>query len=172
MSMLGRPMLERKTVEAILDGKTEEIRTLLQQKTPQGRLDLLAHRDGEGQTPLMLATENGDVNMVRLLLQHGASPNDVNNFDQTAVHYACFEGQPAILQLLLQNGGNVNVQDDMGQTPLHEAAEASSSSPDDDEERYHQDDEVPMQLYKILLQYGARVNVKNDDGDTPLHCKW
>ena len=60
----------------------------------------------------------------------------------------------------------------MGQTPLHDAAEAASLSlSSDDTVRYHQDDEVPMQLYKILLQHGARVNVENDDGDTPLHCK-
>jgi ankyrin repeat protein len=159
MSMLGRPRLERKTVEALLDGKTEEIRLLLEQTGPE----LFVHRDGEGQTPLMLATENGDLAMVRFLLREGASPNDVNNFEQTALHFACFAGQPDILKLLLDSGGNVNAHDDIGQTPLHDAAEAAASEE-------HHDVPTMLQLYKILLNHGARVNVKNDDGDTPLHC--
>jgi ankyrin repeat protein len=150
-SMLGRTMLERKTVEALLDGKTEEIRVLLEEKGPE----LLIQRDGEGQTPLMLATENGDADMSRFLLKQGASPNDLNDFEQSSVHYACFEDQPEILQLLLENGGDVNIQDDIGRTPLFDAAEA----------------EHHLQLYKLLLQHGARVDVIDEDGNTPLHRK-
>lgn len=46
--------------------------------------------DGNGQTPLMLAAEHGDLAMVRWLLEHGADPSKQDHLGETAL--TCADG--------------------------------------------------------------------------------
>lgn len=73
-----------------------------------------------GFTPLMVATSQGNHDMVTLLIQYGA---EVNIFDNqlgiTALHLACQHGSTDIIRSLLSAGALINVQAQTnGITPL------------------------------------------------------
>src|SRR5438105_4743421 len=68
--------------------------------------------------PLILATDMGEVEAVRILLERGANPNVcVGNF--TPLLIACQNGNEVIATLLLRYNSSVNVVDGGEWTPLH-----------------------------------------------------
>ena len=79
-----------------------------------------------GQTPLHRACLTGDKDLVRYLLDAGADPNIVNNFNETSVHYASKRGIPSLVHLMVKFGGKLDARDQRGRTPLHNAAEVGS----------------------------------------------
>ena len=68
------------------------------------------------------AARKGHVDILQLLLNHGASVNAVDSFGYTPLHAAARQGHVDILQLLLNHGASVNAVDNFGGTPLHYAA--------------------------------------------------
>jgi ankyrin repeat protein len=78
-----------------------------------------------GLTPLHEAARGGHVDILQLLLNHGASVNAVTNHGYTPFHHAARVGHVDILQLLLNHGASVNAVDKYGETPLHHAARES-----------------------------------------------
>ncbi|KAK3490312.1 uncharacterized protein B0T23DRAFT_158505 [Neurospora hispaniola] len=60
-----------------------------------------------------------DVNVVKLLLQAGASPNVGKVYSHTPLHVAVKKGLTDIFHLLLQHGGDPNICDYEGQNALH-----------------------------------------------------
>ena len=71
------------------------------------------------------ATENKNCEMVRILLAHGANPNDITtNNPHTALQIASRDGNLGIVELLLKNGANVNSPpaEEFGATALQLAA--------------------------------------------------
>lgn len=79
-----------------------------------------------GQSPLHRACLSGDVAMVKLLLEHGADPNAVNDFQETSVHYASKRGIPTLVHALVKAGGKLDAADKVGKTPVHNAAQTGS----------------------------------------------
>ncbi|KAH9988638.1 ankyrin repeat-containing domain protein [Russula vinacea] len=77
-----------------------------------------------GSTPLNFAlqyrSKNIDPGVVRLLLDHGADPNVLAEYQSgnTPLHRASRSGRIEIARLLIEHGANVEVQDDLGRTPL------------------------------------------------------
>ncbi|KAJ7031880.1 ankyrin repeat protein, partial [Mycena alexandri] len=70
--------------------------------------------------PLHLATENRDLAMMKLLLDHGAPVDGVYGCDggsETALHNACSMGHVEIIKLLLERGANLEAHGHYG-TPL------------------------------------------------------
>jgi hypothetical protein len=62
-----------------------------------------------GRSPLELAVERKDIEMVRLLLANGADPDAVTNAGpraQPALHYAAERGMREYVELLLEHGAN------------------------------------------------------------------
>lgn len=71
--------------------------------------------------PLHSAAEHNDnVDVVALLLAHGAQIDAVsNNFiKRTALHVACAKHNDRIIDLLIQKGANISAQDAHGRTPF------------------------------------------------------
>ena len=93
-------------------------------------------------TPLMWAAYRNDESMVRLLLGHGADPNQSTYFGNP-LSQACWNDGFEAAAVLIDRGANVNARDAVGFTPLHWAAGDESLRP---------------HLVKLLLGSGADPN--------------
>jgi len=90
-------------------------------------------------TPLRKASDSGQLEVVRLLLQHaGAQVNAADALGWTPLHLASFKGHDKAAQLLLENAANVNALTMGGFTPLYVASS-----------RVHVD------VVKVFLRFGA-----------------
>jgi ankyrin repeat protein len=58
-------------------------------------------------SPLTWATAMGQTEIVKIFLQHGASPNGVDQFGCSLLLTAAESGQAAVVKLLLDNGANL-----------------------------------------------------------------
>ncbi len=89
----------------------------------------------DGATPFLRAAQSGDVELMKLLLEHGADPKITTSHGQTALSVASgigwvegvtFEHSPEqtleAVKLCLELGIDVNAADDEGRTALHGAA--------------------------------------------------
>jgi ankyrin repeat protein len=99
----------------------------------------------------VLMGKRGDPNLeiVTLLLDHGADPNALNTTWQTPLMAAALVGDERLIKLLLDHKANVNVGSKFGMTALMYARR------------------VP--IIKLLLAAGANVNDKEIKGKTALH---
>jgi ankyrin repeat protein len=102
-----------------------------------------ANRDGA--TPLSLACQNGNADLVRLLLDAGADANEALPNGETALMMAARTGNAETLLLLIERGANVNATENLrGTTPLMWAAAY----------------EHPAAV-NLLLEHGADVSVRS-----------
>lgn len=106
----------------------------------------------DGFTPLSLASAFNSSDVVRVLLDAGASPNQksLSLGGVAPIHAAVFGRKPANLRLLLERGADANLAQEGGFTPLHGAMQNAD-----------------QESIVALLAYGANVNAKTDDGKTP-----
>ena len=73
-------------------------------------------RDHSKFTPLIVAAWLGHLEMVSLLLEHGADANaHSETLHWTGLHYAANSGHVEILELLLQAGGQTHRRDEWGE---------------------------------------------------------
>ncbi|OWZ19125.1 TKL protein kinase [Phytophthora megakarya] len=70
----------------------------------------------DGRTALTLAAEEGHLEIVRLLLDHGANVNTTDSETQTPLMKASYRGHEEIVRLLLVNGAAVDITDNSGRT--------------------------------------------------------
>ncbi len=104
-------------------------------------------------TPLMVAVQKGNVDLIRLLIQNGV---DVlgDPYNRKALHIAAssydLEDRADIVEILLNAGADVNV-DDFG-TPLHLAAGRGY-----------------INISRLLISRGANLNGRSKSGKTPLY---
>lgn len=86
-----------------------------------GELRPVSHAD---KSPLHIACESDDVEMVELLLERGADPDLEDRASMTALHYAVEEGNEELLALLLKADANPALGNNaigMDNTPFHHA---------------------------------------------------
>ncbi|XP_013212655.3 ankyrin repeat and SOCS box protein 3 isoform X1 [Ictidomys tridecemlineatus] len=106
----------------------------------------------EETTPLFLAVENGQIDVLRLLLRHGANVNGSHSMcGWNSLHQASFQENAEIIKLLLKKGANKECQDDFGITPLFVAAQYGK-----------------LESLNILISSGANVNCQALDKANPL----
>jgi ankyrin repeat protein len=115
--------------------------------------------------PLQRASRNGDLSLVKSLVERGTPIDQACDFNRwTALHAAAHEGHLAIAEYLLTQGASVNVKDKDGYTPLHNTADSFVKG--DPSKRNEAD---RNRIAALLLKYGARVNATIHHGETPLH---
>jgi ankyrin repeat protein len=102
-------------------GRLEAVRLLLE----SGANPSLA--DGNGETPLMVAAANEQLEVLRLLLARGAAVDAVSAaYGATAFHYSCYSNQPKYAEALARAGCDVRLKDSNGKTG-QELAESRGS---------------------------------------------
>jgi ankyrin repeat protein len=104
--------------------------------------------DSSGNTLLMLATGNGNKELVEFLLSHRARVRARNRYGDTALMTAALKGHLVIARLLVTAGAEINHS---GWTPLIYAAF-----------------EGREETLKYLLEHGAEVNALAPNGSTAL----
>ncbi len=109
----GGPLLA-----AVTDGDTARVRQLL----ADGHPDVDGRRAADGATPLMIAAQLGDPELVRVLLDAGAGVGLGDGGGSTPLSFAAGQGDPDVVGLLLAAGADVDAADATGWTPLHAAA--------------------------------------------------
>lgn len=85
---------------------------------------LVGAADTRGITPLHLASQAGQDQIVKALLLYGASPTSQTRFGETPLHVAAAEGRLRVLKRLmksLSSPSDINKKDKMGWTVTHRA---------------------------------------------------
>lgn len=108
--------------------------------------------EADGTTALHWAVLGDNVEIVDLLLRHGANVQAVTRYGVPALHIACVNGNLAIVQRLLKAGADANTLLPGGQTVLMTAARTGN-----------------VDVIKALLIRGADVNAREElRGQTAL----
>lgn len=71
-----------------------------------------------GAQPLHFAATNGDDELVKLLLDRGATINTATQDGWTALHFACLRGDKGLVLLLLDRGADVSMTTKSGLSAL------------------------------------------------------
>lgn len=72
----------------------------------------------DGKMPLEEAAKGGHYEVVKYLLEKGASPAYKHHNGRTALMEAVASHHPPIVSLLIQNGADLNAKSDLAETPL------------------------------------------------------
>ena len=134
---------------AIMQGNMVSLKQWLQEHPGE-----VSHFNGWPLTPLALAAESNDTNMMAYLLDRGAPVEGTQNYREqcTALHCAALKGNIAAIAFLLSRGANIESVDRFNETPLHYAA---------------QQDQAGAVSY--LIAQGACINAQSTrDNRTPL----
>jgi ankyrin repeat protein len=93
-------------------GETECLAAMLRHGLPVNLAD------AKGNSLLMLASYNGNLETARLLLEHGAGVDRRNDRGQTPLGGVAFKGCEEIVALLLQFGADIDADNGGGMTPI------------------------------------------------------
>jgi len=105
----------------------------------------------DGTSALHLAVSHNNIEIVRLLLGAGASPNVRDSAKQTPLMLQYSDTDIEIFNLLIKAGAKVNAKDSEGKTALMTAAKNGN-----------------IEIVKLLLRAGAKVNKRDKEGKTAL----
>jgi hypothetical protein len=104
-----------------------------------------------GTTALEHAVQNGNRELIQLLLSRGADVNSRNGSGETVLMMLDEDATSDLIWDLVNAGANVNGTDQAGNTPLIDAAYRNN-----------------VDALKTLLEAGAKVECKNKEGQTAL----
>jgi ankyrin repeat protein len=100
---------------------------------------------------LSIAVDRGNLNAVRLLLDHGADPNSKPTGEQMPLYSAAAKGDTNLMQLLLEKIAKVDWSPIGSPTTFYMAVIREDAK-----------------AVKVLLSYGADVNATGAGGETVL----
>ncbi|KAF5296874.1 hypothetical protein FQA39_LY12392 [Lamprigera yunnana] len=104
-----------------------------------------------GITSLMLASRNGNVNIIKMLLNAGAFVNAVDDTGLSAFYHCIKSNNQHLIQILNQRGADIDIRDVYGITPLLYSIKKSN-----------------WNVTNRLLDIGANPNICSYNGDYPI----
>jgi ankyrin repeat protein len=141
-------LVKRQTSEA-MSPSTESLKA-------SQRIELLEQLDGHGNTPLLTASQRGNVEIVNFLLEAGAETSSVNDSGFLCIHCAAIGRHNALLHVLAQQM-DVNSKTSGGSTALHIVSYA-----------LREDTDAASQCCSALIQAGADPTLQDSNGNTSL----
>ena len=102
--------------------------------------------------------------LIELLVKHGADVNVLDDDGHAVIHYACKHPNPkvSLLPKLISIGADINIQTGKSLlTPLHLCSRHN--------DRYDEPGVCYYNNVKLLLKSGANVQLLDSNGKTPLH---
>lgn len=141
-------MVSKKLITAAQAGNRDEVVQCLQAISPRDQ----ANDQQIINDALLETTKAGYADIVKLFLDHHASVEAKNEFNQTPLHLAVEGGYVDIVKLLLDRNASVEAKIEYEHTPLHVAVQ-----------------EGYVDIVKLLLDHNAFVEAKTAFGYTPLN---
>lgn len=120
--MFGKPKKQLSLASAILTGNVKEVRRYL-----KSGIDINQPIPGEQGYPMHFAV-NSSVEMIQLLIEHGADVNVKDEKGKTPLHITAVTPSVEKMQLLIEHGADVNAVDANGKTPLDYALQGTPAS--------------------------------------------
>ena len=109
--------------QAVWDNDLPKVISLIKEAKKFGiEEELVNIPDEDGRTPLMRASGNNNLPIVKLLIQEGAIVSKKEKYGDTAAHWAAINGSNDVLRHLLIIGVNVDEKGEYNRTLLHTAA--------------------------------------------------
>uniref|UniRef100_A0A9L0T8L9 RING-type E3 ubiquitin transferase n=1 Tax=Equus caballus TaxID=9796 RepID=A0A9L0T8L9_HORSE len=105
-----------------------------------------------GHTAMQAASQNGHVDILKLLLKQNVDVEAEDKDGDRAVHHAAFGDEGAVIEVLHRGSADLNARNKRRQTPLHIAVNKGH-----------------LQVVKTLLDFGCHPSLQDSEGDTPLH---
>jgi ankyrin repeat protein len=103
-----------------------------------------------GRTPLHVASQEGHVDAVHVLLDHGAHVDPQEFEEWMPLHFTSQNGHLKVVQLLLEHGASLNARSKVYGSPVWLASEWGH-----------------LEIVRLLLSHGADVHIPGD-GRTPF----
>lgn len=109
-------------------------------------MENINEKDSMGFTPLIRACAEGNLDLVKSLIEKGADIEAKNNDGRTALMWACENGIIEIVSFLVEKGANLNTKDSQGLTAVCNAAGNGHFA-----------------VVKLLVENGANIRIKTND---------
>ncbi|HEU4964829.1 MAG TPA: ankyrin repeat domain-containing protein [Bacilli bacterium] len=149
------PRTQERFLEAVMQDDAELVRLFLD----AGMNPDVTVLDKDGSTPLNIAADHEQMEIVRSLLKEGADPDGKDTVTgHRPLHTAVFHHDTEMAKLLLNHGADPNATLSRGRTPL---AVAIAPRPSETVEAH-------VQLIQLLLDQGADPTESDADGRTAL----
>jgi len=108
-----------------------------------------------GLAPIHVAAQADGAFAITFLHEHGIDVDELDDEDQTPLHWACYRGADVAIYYLLAWTKAINYQDKKGRTPLHHAVERIEKFP-------------KLRPLKEMLIKGSSRSIKDCDGNKPI----
>lgn len=105
-----------------------------------------------GHTALQAASQNGHLEVIKVLLRYNADVEIEDKDGDRAVHHAAFGDEPGVMELLAHAVADLNARNKRRQTALHIAVNKGH-----------------FNVVKTLLELKCHHSLQDSEGDTPLH---
>lgn len=131
------------------------IKKLVEKDNTGSTLNIMGELNRVQKTPLYEASQNGSLDIVKLLAENKADLNMRTNNGVSPTEIAIQNNHVDIVKYLIEHGVNVNETDNNGMSLLSQAIVTNS--------------ENSVDLVNYLIEKGAKINRQSNDGWTPLH---